>query len=382
MKSIVKFDQSQKVAIAETASSAVAAQAKAVIEARYIVAMNNPRDMDDVRQKVLRECQRPRFAEVARYRKPIGQGVEGPSIRFAEAAIRCMGNIVVETMTVYDDAEKRIVRVSVTDLEANVPYSQDVTIHKTVERRNPKDGDEVLKSRQNSQGKTVYILVATDDDILNKQNALISKAIRTLGMRLIPGDIVDEAMETVIETNLKKDSADPDAARKRLFDAFSGLGIAAGQLKEYLGHEASVLSQREIEELRGLYAAMKDGETTWHEIMDARAPKAEPEQKPTPGSKKQSGISGLKSKIAKISPVEQSGGAEVHPDAQNEAGTPDPRGGDVTPTTVPEIKNHLLAAVEVLPPSVKAKFKTDILHAKDLDALRDIEVQIQDRLPK
>ena len=30
--------------------------------------------------------------------------------------------------TIFDDAERRIVRVTVTDLEANVPYSQDVTI--------------------------------------------------------------------------------------------------------------------------------------------------------------------------------------------------------------------------------------------------------------
>lgn len=69
----------------ETAASAAAAQSKALVEARYTVAINRPRDIDAVRQALLKECSRPSFAAVARYNKPIGKGVVGPSIRFAEA---------------------------------------------------------------------------------------------------------------------------------------------------------------------------------------------------------------------------------------------------------------------------------------------------------
>ena len=120
-----------------------------MVEARYIMAIRRPRDMDVVREKMLKECRRPSFAAVARYQKPIGRDKSkwpsGPSIRFAEAAVRNMTNITVETMTVYDDREKRIVRVTVTDLEANVPYAQDVTITKTIERRQRKEGDQVLR---------------------------------------------------------------------------------------------------------------------------------------------------------------------------------------------------------------------------------------------
>lgn len=259
----------------ETASSAVAAQAKALVEARYTVALHRPRDIDEVRQRLLKECKRPSFAAVARYRKPIGQGVEGPSIRFAEAAIRCMTNITVETITVYDDREKRIVRTMVTDLESNVPYSQDVTIEKTIERRSIKPGDEVLRTRQNSQGNLVHILVGTEDDILNKQNALISKAVRTLGLRLVPGDLVDEAMWQVKQTLKNADAADPDAAKIRLFDSFGEIGIRVSQIKEYLGHDGDTLTPKELADLRGLFAAIRDGETNWREIMDARAPKTE-----------------------------------------------------------------------------------------------------------
>jgi hypothetical protein len=259
----------------ETASTAVAAQAKAMVEARYIMAIRRPRDMDVVREKMLKECRRPSFAAVARYQKPIGKDKSkwptGPSIRFAEAAVRNMTNITVETMTVYDDREKRIVRVTVTDLEANVPYAQDITITKTIERRKMQQGDTVLRTRTNSYGDTLYILEATDDDIINKQQALISKCVRTLGLRLIPGDIVDECMDIVVETQERADAEDPDAAKRKLFDAFVGIGVRAEQLKEYLGHDAASLEPRELKDLRALYSAIRDGEATWREVMDSKS---------------------------------------------------------------------------------------------------------------
>lgn len=258
----------------ETAAGAVAAQAKAMIEARYIMALRRPRDMDVVREKMLKECKRPSFAAVARYQKPIGRDQSkwptGPSIRFAESAIRNMTNITVEVMTVYDDREKRIVRVTVTDLEANVPYFQDVTITKTIERRQTKDGDTVLRTRSNSYGDTLYILEATDDDIINKQQALISKAMRTIGLRLIPGDIVDECMEAVVETQRNADAQDPDAAKRKLFDAFALLGVAASQIKAYLGHDGGTLAPQELTDLRSLYAAIRDGEATWRDVMESK----------------------------------------------------------------------------------------------------------------
>jgi hypothetical protein len=275
---VARNEFSTELAPPDTAASAVAAQAKALVEARYIMAIRRPRDMDAVRQKMLKECARPSFAAVARYVKPIGgdrsKWPAGPSIRFAEAAVRHMTNITVETITVYDDREKRIVRVMVTDLEANVPYSQDVTIAKTIERRKKKDGDTVISTRTNSYGDTVYILEATDDDIANKQQALISKAIRTQGLRLVPGDIIDECMDQVLVTQNQQDAEDPDAARRKIIDAFATQGVTAEQLKEYLGHQGATLSPKETSDLRALYAAIRDGEATWRDVMDKREAKA------------------------------------------------------------------------------------------------------------
>lgn len=263
---------SSAVQTGETAAAVVAAQASALVQARYVIAMKNPRDLDIVREKLLKECTRPSFARVARYKKPIGEGIFGPSIRFAEAAIRLMGNIVVDTVTLFDDAEKRIVQLSVIDLEVNVSYPSSITVNKTVERKNPKEGDYILGKRQNSKNETVYLVEATEDNLLNKQNALVSKAIRTNGLRLVPGDIVDECMWQVVETQKQADAKDPDGEKLRIFDLFGALGVTVAQLKKHLGHDGATLNPKELVDLRALYSAIKDGETSWREVMESREP--------------------------------------------------------------------------------------------------------------
>jgi hypothetical protein len=256
--------------IRETASTAAAARAKALVEARYLMAMHRPRVWDQVRQDILHECRRPSFAnnKSALYRKPVGKGIEGLGIRFAEVALRCMTNVTIETTTEFEDEVKEIVRIMVTDLESNVPYSLDVPITKTVERSKPNDDGSYVSVRKNSYGKDVYTVIATDEDMLNKRGALISKALRTLALRLIPGDIQDEAEKIIRGIRLDEAAKDPDAERKRIADAFAELNVRAADLKEYLGHPLDTCSPAELVNLRGLYSAIRDGEATWAQAME------------------------------------------------------------------------------------------------------------------
>jgi hypothetical protein len=257
----------------ESAALAMAAQQKAVVEARYKMALARPRDLDMVRQKMLKDASRPSFAMVAIYHKPVGNGIEGPSIRFVESAIRNMTNILTETSTVSEDDERRVIRVAVSDLETNTYFSQDVTVTKTVERRKLPQGEKPIRVRTNNNGQPIYILHATDDEILNKQNALISKAVRTLGLRLIPGDLVDEALWEIKKTMAQQDRQDPDAAKHRIIDAFAQIGVSVEALKEFVGHELSALTPNEIQLLRTTYTSIKDGETSWKAVMDDKAEK-------------------------------------------------------------------------------------------------------------
>lgn len=278
-------ESSHTLAVVETASTAIAAQSKAMVESRYIMAMRNPRNMDQVRQDLIKECRRPSFAnnKSAYYVKPIGQGVEGLGIRFVEVALRCMKNVLVETTMIFEDADKEVHRVSVTDLEANITYPLDVRVSKTVERSKPLDDGSYISVRKNSYGKPVYTIPGTDDDLLNKRGALISKAVRTVGLRIIPGDLCDEAEEIIKRVRLDQAAADPDAERKRLADAFLEIGVKAADLTDYLGHALDTCSPPEMVTLRGIYGAIRDGEATWQGVM---ANKSEQGAKPASESAK------------------------------------------------------------------------------------------------
>jgi len=270
----------------------IIAEARARIEAEHILAKRFPRDLDLARTKLLADCRRPRFAEKARYRKPQGKKkneengrweqnyAEGPSIRFVEAAIRAMGNLTQEARTVYDDIDRRKILVIVRDLESNSAMSAEIVVEKTVERRDAK-GRDVVGSRLNSYGDTVYIVRATEDELTAKQAALVSKAIRTVGLRLIPADLVEESMDMAIATQAKADAQDPDAARKRLVDAFVSIGVKPDALKQYLGHDIAASSPAEMLELRAIYAGIHSGETSWKEVMDSLQEPEEERKGPT-----------------------------------------------------------------------------------------------------
>ena len=318
-----QFGAQQLANVTETASGAMAAQVKAAEEASYIMAMRCPRDLDQVRSELLRECARPSFAEVARYRKPIGQGIEGLSIRFVEQAMQIMGNIKSNQITVYDDDTKRIVAITVTDYEKNASHSTQITVNKTVERNNLRPGQNAIGRRTGSNGQTVYIVQATDDDLLNKQGSLVSKAIRTNGLRLIPGWLQDEADEVLQKTARDRAAKDPDSERRKLADAFAGLNISPKDLSDYLGHDLGKVSPSELVELRAVFTTIRDGQATWSDTIefkrgqrDEEAPATAEEAKPVG-----KGSAAVKAKLAARvkPPAEVATAAPAETEAEAEA---------------------------------------------------------------
>ncbi|CAB4158372.1 hypothetical protein UFOVP703_6 [uncultured Caudovirales phage] len=254
----------------EVAVAAAAAGAKAAVLARYEMALRRPRDWDDVRAQVLKECRRPSFAfdKSALYSKPVGgQKVTGLGVRFAEMALLRMGNVLVETETRYEDEGKEIIRVTVTDIESNVTWPLDIPVAKTVERRNPAAGAEIMGQRLNSYGDVVFLVRANDDELLTKRAALISKAARTLAMRIIPGDLQAEAEETIKAIRQAEAAKDPDAERKRILDAFAALNVKPSDVSQYLGHDVGQCTPAQLVELRALHGALHTGETSWAAVM-------------------------------------------------------------------------------------------------------------------
>jgi len=257
----------------------VEAVIRSEVQARTAVALARPRSFDAVRDSLLRDCARPGFAEDAEWhqerwdaRKQAMVEITGPSIRLAEAAKRAMTNMVSQVFVIHEDDAYRMGRVSVADLETNEADSADIIVPKVMERRRaPKNRDEVRGTRIGSGGDVIYICDAPESEILMKFNSQASRALRNLILRFVPGDIVDEARTACAETRAKRDAQDPDTARKKLADAFSfKLQVRPSDLEKYLQHPLAQTTPAELDQLRALYRALSDGQTTWPEVMAQR----------------------------------------------------------------------------------------------------------------
>ena len=274
------------------------AEAKAAVEARYVMAIRRPRNWDEVRQKILKECRRPSFAKdkSTLYRKPVGQGVEGLGIRFAEMALRCMTNVMTETPIIYEDETRRVIRVIVTNLEDNQTEFADVTVSKTVERSKPMDDGSYISVRMNSYGKPVYTVPATDEDLLNKEWALVSKMRRNCALRHIPGDIQAEAEEIIRAVRVDEAARDPDAERREIADGFARLNIPVDELTEYVGHDLATCSPKELSDLRTVWGSVRDGEATWASLLEHRRAERASGKQPKPADKGK-GVSAVKDRL-------------------------------------------------------------------------------------
>jgi hypothetical protein len=287
-----------EVAGENAATQALIAKATADIQARWVMAMRRPRNPKDVRQLITKECERPSFAKEAMYTIPRGGSkITGLSIRFAEVAMRCMGNMSCEAQTLFDSDEERLVRVTATDYETNASWHRDITVKKTIERKQLQRGQRALRTRVNSYGDMIYIVDANDDDVATKEAAMISKAARTAILRLVPGNIQSECEKICEATMAKADARDPDAARNEVFDGFSKLDILPSDLEQWLGHAIERITPHETTELRNLWIAIRDGHISWESAVEeaqkarakgdrvkAPAPKAQPAAPSAPAS--------------------------------------------------------------------------------------------------
>jgi len=251
----------------DPASVAAATSARARIESAYLMALHKPRNEDEARDRILHTCRKPGFAEKVEFSKPVGgRQIKGPSVRFAEVALRAWGNVLTETQVVYEDDTLKRIKLFCTDLETNLTHSKEIVINKTVERKSKKDR-EVTGERVNTSGEVVYIVKATDDEIHNKEAALISKALRNEGLRLIPVDIIDEAIDVAKQTLRNRDKQDPDAAKRKILDSFSEIGVKPKDIEQYLRHKTDSITPKEMEDLRGIYRAIRDGEAKWADYI-------------------------------------------------------------------------------------------------------------------
>lgn len=260
----------------EKAASALGVHAQTSVEAKWKMALARPRDLDAARQRMLFECRDPAFADnkSTLYSRPVGGGesATGLGIRFAEAALRCFGNLLCETQVIYDDPEMQIKRVGVIDLETNATVTEDCLIRKEVERKYLKKGQAVISERLNSKGDKVFLVHATEQEAQNKVRVSTQKATRNAVLALLPFSVKEECVAMIESIRADEAAKDPSQSRKAMVDAFHRIHVEVEDLTEFMGKALNRLTPKEVAELRRIHDAIASEETTWDEVMEGRQP--------------------------------------------------------------------------------------------------------------
>jgi hypothetical protein len=163
---------------ADPAAVAAAETAKARIQSAYIMAMQRPRNEDQARVRILEACKRPAFAARVEFSKPVaGRRSKGPSIRFAELALREWSNIISDVQVVHEDEKIRRVKITAIDLETNASFSKRSRYRKPSSAARPTTRGR-YRARQHERRQGLH-RPGDRQEIDNKVSAAISKALGT-----------------------------------------------------------------------------------------------------------------------------------------------------------------------------------------------------------
>lgn len=219
------------------------------VQAMVIMAKQFPRDERVATQRVLTACARPTLANQAVYQFARGgSDVSGPSIRLAEAIAQCWGNLTYGFRELEQGGGESTVEAICWDIETNTRVSR---VFKVPHVRHTRSGDTKL-----TDPRDIYELVANQ----------AARRIRACILEVVPGDVVEAAVEQCKATQLAEVSGGDKSALadriKAMEGKFAALGVNRAMLEAYTGRSLEATTPALIVQLGNVYKSIKDGMTT------------------------------------------------------------------------------------------------------------------------
>lgn len=249
------LDQPRSSALEVVPTSALEVQERASIDSQVATAKRYPRSYSKVKQNMLSlvtldvETAESCFYKLNRQ----GKNIEGPSIRLAEIAASCFGNIRYASRVVDNDGKTVTAQGFCHDTENNVLFTSEVK-----RRITGKDGRTYSEDMQVVTG-----------------NAACAIAARNALFKIVPFALIKPIYEAAKQTAVGDLKTLPDR-RARMLKAFGALGVNQTQILAKLAKPGvEDIGLGDIETLIGLHTAIKEGDTTVDEAFAA-------EQKPAP----------------------------------------------------------------------------------------------------
>lgn len=218
------------------------ARETAEIQSMMVIAKQFPRDERRVLDLILNDCQRPSLAQKALYSYSRGGSeISGPSIHLAKAIAKRWGNMKSGIVELEQKNGESICEAYALDLESNYKESK---IFSVPHVRSTKKGSYRLEDPRD-----IYELVANNG----------SRRERACILSVIPGDIVDEAVEQCTRTLMATADVSPENV-KRMCEMFSSeFGVTREQIEKRIQRRIDSITPAQMVNLRSVYNSLKDG---------------------------------------------------------------------------------------------------------------------------
>ena len=175
-----------------------------------------------------------------------GKNIQGPSIRLAEIALSCYGNVRAGTRiieTVVDGASPYVAIQAVChDLQKNMAV--------------------MIEKRRRITGKKSKGGMIDEDDINLAANAGSAIAFRDAIFKVVPGMLLRPVYEAAKKVAIG-DAKTLSDRRAKAIEAFPKMGVPADRVLASIGHsKIDEVTLEDLENLIGTFTAIKEGSTT------------------------------------------------------------------------------------------------------------------------
>lgn len=240
------------------------------VQGQIVMAKKFPRDYVASCNRIMQACQRKGLAEKAMYEYPRGgTKVVGPSIRLAEALAQNWGNMSFGIVELEQKNGESQVMAYAWDLETNTRQEK---IFSVPHIRSTKNGNVPL-----TDPRDIYEMVANQG----------ARRLRSCILGIIPGDVVEDAMEQCNQTMIegeKKQVIDLVKDMAAIFEKEFSVPLEA--IEKYIGCKSTAFSMNDLVRLKRVYTSLKDGMTKREEVFELPGVEKEEPKDPFEGKKK------------------------------------------------------------------------------------------------
>ncbi|MGQ1316573.1 hypothetical protein ACT400_12920 [Acinetobacter baumannii] len=216
-------------------------RAIAEVQAALVIAKQFPRNPIEAYDRIMNACQRPGLAQSAVYSYARGgSSVTGPSIRLAEMLAQNWGNIQYGIRELSSENGESTVEAFAWDVETNTRQTK---VFQVPHIRYTRNGSKKL-----TDPRDIYELVANNG----------ARRLRACILGVIPGDVIDDAVNQCEKTIHASADTSPEAVQK-LVVAFEQFNVTKKDIEDYIQRRLDAITAANIVALRKIFTSLRDG---------------------------------------------------------------------------------------------------------------------------